>query len=255
MFFNIVRKGIVVAVTAAIFSFCSLSFAEQATGATSLDQATVDKITHKMSTLKVKVISASASPVSGLYELITDRGIVYLSTNLQFIINGNIYDLDNNMANISDSSFAKLRKSRLKDFEKEMIVYKAAHEKHVITVFTDTTCVYCKKLHRDMDEYNKLGITVRYLAFPRAGGKSATAKSMASIWCSDDKKAAMDDVKKGRKIPAASAKCEDMINKQYELGQFFGVKGTPSIILEDGSLTPGYVPAKQLAQMLDQKFN
>ena len=43
-----------------------------------------------------------------------------------------------------------------------MIVYKAAQEKHVITVFTDITCGYCHKLHEQMKDYNALGITVRY---------------------------------------------------------------------------------------------
>lgn len=255
MFFNLFKKGIVVAVTAAVFSFCSFTFAEAATNKATVDQATVEKITQKMSTLRINVISVSLSPVEGLYELITDKGIFYSSKNLQFLIDGNIYDLDNQMANISENSFAALRKNRLKDFEKEMIIYKAPNEKHVITVFTDTTCVYCKKLHADMEDYNKQGITVRYLAFPRAGGQSSTAKSMAAIWCADDKKLAMDNAKKGRKVAAASSSCIDMVNKQYELGLFFGVKGTPAIILEDGTLTPGYVPANNLSQMLDQKFN
>jgi len=253
MFFNLFKKSMVVVV--AIFSLCSFSFAEETASKPAVDQATVDQITEKMSALRINVISVSRSPVEGLNEVITDKGIFYSSNNSQFLIDGNIYDLDNQMSNISENSFAALRKNRMKDFEKDMIVYKAQNEKHVMTVFTDTTCVYCKKLHGDMDDYNKAGITVRYLAFPRAGGTSAVAKSMAAIWCSDDKKAAMDDVKKGRRIAGASAQCEHMINEQYELGVFFGVKGTPAIILEDGTLMPGYVPAGKLVQMLDQKFN
>ena len=43
-----------------------------------------------------------------------------------------------------------------------MIVYKAPKEQHVITVFTDITCGYCRKLHEQMADYNALGITVRY---------------------------------------------------------------------------------------------
>ncbi|MDC9435736.1 thioredoxin fold domain-containing protein, partial [Clostridioides difficile] len=66
----------------------------------------------------------------------------------------------------------KLLMSQLNALEKEMIVYKAPDEKHVITVFTDITCGYCHKLHEEMKDYNALGITVRYLAFPRQGLES-----------------------------------------------------------------------------------
>jgi thiol:disulfide interchange protein DsbC len=45
----------------------------------------------------------------------------------------------------------------LNALEKEMIVYKAPQEKHVITVFTDITCGYCHKLHEEMKDYNALG--------------------------------------------------------------------------------------------------
>jgi len=144
-----------------------------------------------------------------------------------------------------------LRQKKLKAFEKEMIVYKAPQEKHVITVFTDTSCGYCQKLHSEMADYNRLGITVRYLAFPRGGIKSATYNTMVSIWCADDQKLAMDNAKKRREI--APETCKNTVKEQYELGLFFGVNGTPAIILEDGSLKPGYLPADRLVQMLEQK--
>ena len=50
-----------------------------------------------------------------------------------------------------------------------MIVYKAPNEKHSITVFTDISCGYCRKLHRELNDLLDAGITVKYLAFPRGG--------------------------------------------------------------------------------------
>jgi len=35
------------------------------------------------------------------------------------------------------------------------------------------------------------------------------------------------------------------------LGQKMGVSGTPAILLEDGTLIPGFVPPAELAQQLD----
>jgi len=241
---NRFKKRIVTVMAMSLF--CSFSFAAQ-----DLDKAAVDKIAAKMEALQIQVTSVTPFVVDGLYEVLTDRGIYYVSKNGQFLVHGNIYDLDNEMENVSEKSLVTLRKNRLKAFEKEMIVYKAAQEKHVITVFTDTSCGYCQKLHSEMADYNKLGITVRYLAFPRGGIKSATYNNMVSIWCADDQKLAMDNAKKRREI--APETCVNTVKEQYELGLFFGVNGTPAIILEDGSLKPGYLPAENLIQLLEKK--
>ncbi|MGC6563786.1 thioredoxin fold domain-containing protein, partial [Escherichia coli] len=61
---------------------------------------------------------------------------------------------------------------KIDSLKNEMIVYKAANEKYVITVFTDISCPYCQKLHQEVPELNKQGVTVRYLAFPRNGVKN-----------------------------------------------------------------------------------
>ena len=49
----------------------------------------------------------------------------------------------------------------------------------------------------------------------------------------------------------AAQSCANPVKNHYELGQMLGVRGTPSIILENGEMVPGYVPASQLAQMLE----
>ncbi|MCW8996550.1 MAG: bifunctional protein-disulfide isomerase/oxidoreductase DsbC [Psychromonas sp.] len=244
MFLTVFTKRIAAAIV--ILFLSSFAFAGQA-----VEKPVLDKITAKMDALKIQVLSVTPFAVDGLYELVTDKGIFYISKNTQFLIDGNVYDLDNKMTNLSEQSLAALRKNKLKAFAKDMIVYKAAQEKHVITVFTDTTCGYCRKLHSQMADYNKLGITVRYLAFPRSGLNSSTYHSMASIWCADDPKLAMDDAQKGREI--AFKTCKNTVKEQYELGLSFGVNGTPAIVLEDGSLKPGYVPAERLIKMLDKK--
>lgn len=250
MSLNMLNKYIVTIFAALVFS--SATFAEQVVDKKELESEVIAKITEKMDKLQVKVFSVSPFVVDGLYEVLTDRGVLYISEDRQFLIKGAVYDLDNNGENISEKSYAALRKSRLVEFEKDMIVYQAEDEKHVITVFTDTSCGYCRKLHAEMADYNKLGITVRYLAFPRGGLQSETYQTMASIWCAEDPKSAMNNAKQGQEI--ASKSCQNTIKEQYELGLLFGVSGTPALVLEDGTLNPGYLPAKNLIQMLDQRF-
>ena len=120
-----------------------------------------------------------------------------------------------------------------------------------IHVFTDISCPYCVKLHREIPELNKMGIEVSYLAFPRAGQGSAAHKQMNAIWCAGDEDArrdAMDQAKLTRSL--AGSDCKTPVIEQMALGQSMGVTGTPALVMADGKLVPGYVPAKQLAKML-----
>ena len=213
------------------------------------DPKITQSITEKMTLLNMEVSSVKESAIKDLYEVLTGRGVFYVSGDAKYLIQGNVYDLNNEMENLTEKSLSKLRMKKLKAFESEMIVYKAENEKHVITVFTDISCGYCKKLHSEMADYNRLGITVRYLAYPRQGVNSSAARTMVSIWCADDRNIAMDNSKNGKGVIPKT--CKNTIKEQYELGQFFGVTGTPAIVLEDGSLKPGYLPAKQLLEVIE----
>ncbi len=200
-------------------------------------------------TLSVTVHSLNQSPVPGLYEALTDRGVLYITQDGSKLIHGSLYDLDKGMKNLTEAAMAGPRIDMMKPLEKNMLIYKAKNEKHVVTVFTDISCGYCRKLHNQMDEYNDLGITIRYLAFPRRGVPSANADEMEAVWCAADPLKAMTEAKAGNKVP--HQKCDAKIAEQYNLGQSFGINGTPAIILEDGSMIPGYQEPKALARALE----
>lgn len=199
--------------------------------------------------LGLEITSIKAAPVNGLVEVITNRGLFYVSQDGQYFIQGRVFDLDNKMTNETEASLSTLRLDGIKQFEGSMIEFKAKNEKHQITVFTDITCGYCRKLHNEIDAYNDAGITVRYLAFPRAGLNSQPYEDMISVWCSDDQKAALTEAKNGNAVRAN--KCdEQQVAKQYQFGQQVGVTGTPAVVLSDGSLVPGYQPVGQMLRTL-----
>jgi len=129
-----------------------------------------------------------------------------------------------------------------------MVVYPAIGQtKSHITVFTDTTCPYCHKLHAEVPELNRLGIEVRYVAFPRQGLGSPGDEQLQAVWCSKDRRASMDKMVAGETIKAP--KCANPVTRQFELGQSIGVSGTPAIVLENGQMIPGYQPAPQVAKL------
>lgn len=189
------------------------------------------------------------TPVTGLSAVSTDSGVIYITNDGKHVLQGPMYDVSGSQpVNVTNKALVK----KLDALQSEMIIYKAKNEKHVITVFTDITCGYCHKLHQQMQDYNDLGITVRYLAFPRQGLNSKTEKDMQSIWCTGNRKTSFDAAMRGDDITQATCKSSD-IAKHFELGVQFGVTGTPAIVLEDGTLIPGYQPPKEMAAMLDQR--
>lgn len=209
-----------------------------------------EKIKTKLLSLGLQASSIKDTPMQGLKEVSTNRGVFYTSADGQFFIAGRLFDLNNNMNNLTEAAMNNLRLNGIEEFKDSMIVYPAKDEKHRITVFTDTTCGYCRKLHAQMDDYNKLGITVQYLAFPRGGINSRSFFDIQSVWCSADQHQAMTQSKSGGEVKPTQ--CSAPIAAHYSLGQASGVNGTPAIVLDDGSMIPGYKPPSDLIEILAQ---
>lgn len=201
--------------------------------------------------LQINYTDMTISEVDGLVEVLTERGLYYFSKDGKHLISGKIYDVTGRPEDITEKSLAKVRVSGMKDFENSMIVFPAKEEKYQVTVFTDTSCGYCRKLHSEMEGYNDLGITVRYLAFPRSGTQGSTYKELTSIWCAVDQQTAMTKAKNGDRTPQPQTKMCDMpIAEQYQMGMKVGVSGTPAIVLDNGTMIPGYQgPADLLATL------
>jgi thiol:disulfide interchange protein DsbC len=129
-------------------------------------------------------------------------------------------------------------------------VFAPANPKYTVTVFTDVECAYCRKFHSQIEDYNRQGIAVQYLAFPRAGIGSDDYKKMVSVWCAADPKKALTDAKNDR--PVVARECKNPVTAQYNLGQRVGLTGTPMVIAGDGTLLGGYVPPDKLRSALDK---
>lgn len=192
------------------------------------------------------------SPVEGLYEVGIQNGqTIYVSHDAKYLIPGDLYQAQSEgLINLGEGRRNELRREKIAALdEADMIVFEAQGErKATVTVFTDVDCPYCRKLHGEVAELNAMGIAVRYLGFPRTGLNTETYHKMVSTWCAENPQAMMTSAKRGADIPEAD--CPNKIAEQYRLGREVGVTGTPALVLEDGTMLPGYVPAKTLAEAI-----
>ena len=191
------------------------------------------------------------TPLAGMYEVRFSSIIVYLSADGRYMLRGDLMDLDT-QRNFTEEARRIARADAIGALsEASMIVFAPDTVKHRVTVFTDVDCPYCARMHQQMADYNRLGIEVRYAAFPRAGVSSPTYDKMVSVWCAADQRTAMTDAKMGTSIEMLS--CDNPVREHYETGQGIGVTGTPAIVLESGEIVPGYVPPQELARRLDER--
>ncbi|MDD5392766.1 MAG: DsbC family protein [Thiothrix sp.] len=194
--------------------------------------------------------SLKATPVAGVFEAKFGGEMIYVSADAHYVFAGDLIDAQSksNLTELSRSGDRKAVMGKI-DASKSIEFKAKGEEKHVLYAFTDVDCPFCAKLHKEVPALNDKGVTVRYLAYPRAGVGSPTYKKMVSIWCADNKQEAMTNMKNGKDVPVKD--CTNPVAEQFELGQKLGVNGTPALVTADGMMIPGFRPADQLVQMLD----
>ncbi|MCL6415850.1 thioredoxin fold domain-containing protein [Aestuariirhabdus sp. Z084] len=224
----------------------------------SADQAADDKAAETIRSAfqqldsTVEITEVMPTPIKDLYlVVIGSSNLVYVTADGKHVLQGDLLNIGHQpVVNLTEMVRSQINAKLLAGFPQDkMIVFPAeGPAKASITVFTDVDCGYCRKLHAEVPELNALGIEVRYMAFPRGGKRAPAYDIMQNVWCADDQRQAMTDAKRGKSI--ASKSCDNPVQEEFELGMQLGVRGTPALFLDDGTMIPGYRPAEDLARDL-----
>jgi len=109
------------------------------------------------------------SPIAGIYEFMQGADISYLTADGKYFLDGNLYDMDSR-ENLTEAQRTHARVAMISAVpESQMLIFGPKNAPYTITVFTDVDCAYCRKLHSEMAELNRLGVRVRYMFYPRTG--------------------------------------------------------------------------------------
>jgi thiol:disulfide interchange protein DsbC len=201
--------------------------------------------------LEVPVEAVKPSLVPGLFEIVHSAEVLYATVDGKYVIAGDLYEFDTK-TNLSEQRRTAARAESLRKVsDDDVIVFGPADAKFTIDVFTDIDCGYCRKLHGQIDEYNKLGIRVRYLFFPRSGPGTESWQKAVSVACAPDPRDALTRAKRGETLPVRNCKSSP-VAKTYDLGRELQVRGTPGIFTDGGDYVPGYRPPAEMLEVLQQ---
>ena len=238
--------------------FCLYSIAEESSDFS--EKRKIEYIKNQISLILPEgssILSIEKSEFPGIYKVFYgDIQPIYVSEEGSYFIYGNMFKIESNkimtggneagalftnypvIKNITDLDITKRRITLMKDIKKEnLISFEAKDQIFDLTVFTDVDCGYCRKLHNEIQQYNDLGITIRYAAFPRSGLGTDAFTKMVGAWCSVDSKKAITNLKSG-KNPSLSFCDSKPVAKHHAMGRNLGVTGTPAIITATGYLPP-----------------
>ncbi len=239
--------------TAILLAMAFITSAETNTEKDNFQQAI-----QKLSNQKITIDAINDTPINGIKEIVLSGGkskeIIYLTENAEYMFQGNLMNLKSRQ-NLTEKTQNSLRQELMSDFKKnnKSIDFLPEEMTDQITVFTDIDCGVCRKFHENVSSFNEAGIGVSYLFFPRAGIGSASHQKAVNVWCSADQQQAINLAKSG--VELKPLMCPNPIESQYNLALSAGVNGTPYIVLDDGTLIPGYLTAAQLKQRLDSINN
>jgi len=200
---------------------------------------------------EVKLEDIKPSPVPGIYQVPVGADTAYVSADGRYLIAGDLYEIDSRV-NVTEQGRSAARAKLLSKLDdRDMIVFTPPVVKHTITVFTDVECGYCRKLHSQIDQLTKLGIKVRYAAYPRQGPGTSDWHKMEQVWCSKDRQTAITQAKLGQAVQTPNCGATP-VGKQFQMGEDLGVRGTPAIFTRSGDYIGGYLAPEELVKQIEQ---
>lgn len=210
-------------------------------------QALRDSVAERFPEIKPEEVFES--PLAGWYTIRKGAIVAYISADGRYLLQGDVIDLQHN-TNLSEASRNDARVAMMAAVsDEQLIVFSPDEVEATVSVFTDIDCTFCRRLHSQIDQYMEQGIEVRYFLYPRNGPTSPSWAKAENVWCANDRNEALTLAKLDKEFPTRTCDAS-IVSTHFAIGQDVGLRGTPAIVLHDGTLFSGYMPAEQLKQAI-----
>lgn len=195
----------------------------------------------------VVVDAVTPSPIEGLYEVRSGTSVFYADRHGDYVVRGEMLDTRTHM-NLTEARIAKLSNLAFASLPvQDAVVSTHGRGTRKLAVFADPECPYCKQLEAALR--GREDVTVYTFLMPILGpGSVDKAKD---IWCAEDRSAAWDAWMREGKLPAARPDCDtSALDRNLSLRDKHSIRGTPTLVFENGTRTSGAMSALQLESEL-----
>ncbi len=194
------------------------------------------------------------TPVKGIREVKVNDDYLYLSEDGRYAFTGHMIDLSVGSDLTVINQALETKKLLQRYSSKDMLVYPAqGKEKTQLTIFTDTSCSYCRKMHKEVPQLQSEGVTVQFIPYPRRGLNGKGYAELNSIWCSEDPEQALSTYIEEMVLPDITGTCKKAgaVDAGYLLGNSLGISGTPFLVLQNGERIKGYKKASNVISKIN----
>ena len=228
-----------------VAGLCAACFLLVTTGVAASESAIRQAFQKKFP--KMTVESVTPTPFPGLFEVVVEGQVFYTDEKSSYLLSGNLLDMRGAQPrNLTQETMGKLAAGALSKSTASAVKRVKGNGKRVIYTFEDPNCGYCKELQKELAKLND--VTIYTFLWPILSQDSVN-KSKA-IWCAADRAKAWDDYMLKGITPSGKSDCDAPFDRNADLAQRFGIRGTPGVFLANGQQVGGFVPAEKLEAAL-----
>jgi thiol:disulfide interchange protein DsbC len=188
------------------------------------------------------------TPIPGLFEVVVENRIVYVTEDGRYILGGPLIDQKANQ-NLTKARLDKINAVPFDSLPLDLAIKRVkGNGSRKMAIFEDPDCPYCKKLEQELKGVDN--VTVYIFLYPIEEIHPGATDKAQAIWCAKDRVKAWDDVMFAGAAPSKPAGCDTPIAKIVELGRRHRIVGTPTAILADGRRVVGALPRDELEKEL-----
>ena len=177
---------------------------------------------------------------------------VFVDFSKQYLITGDVMRLEDR-ENVTRKAYFERNPVEVSGIPlKDALLLGKESAKTRVIVFTDPECPYCKRMHEEMIKVVEQRPDIAFLIklFPLKMHPNAYPKSK-SIVCSKSLQM-LEDSFAGKPVPILPCEAPE-VDETIRIAGELGITSTPTVILPDGQLKPGYRKAEKLIALIDGK--
>ena len=178
---------------------------------------------------------------------------VYIDFSKQYLVSGNVIRL-NDKENVTRQRSVRMNSVDVSKIPlADALLLGKPSAKTKVIVFTDPECPYCKKLHEELKEVVRRNPEVAFLIklFPLKMHPNAYDISK-SIVCNNSMEY-LELSFSGKPVPAPN--CEiPVVDQTIALAGELGIRSTPTLVLPDGRVIPGYRKAEAILTIIGENL-